>query len=101
MRTIMVGVSTVDLAKRMAEMRLWLDEHRCEPSIFTYSEEGTDVSIRVAFKIADEAAAFSVQFNGGAVELTDAEHVQAAQIGEVERFVSGVAAAGADLGTVE
>ena len=49
MRTIMVRASAVDIAERMAEMRLWLDEHRYEPSTFLYSEEGTDVSIRVAF----------------------------------------------------
>jgi hypothetical protein len=79
MRTIMVRLSAVDIAERMAEMRLWLDEHRYEPSTFLYNEEGTDVSIRVAFKIDDEATAFSVRFNGDAIEATDSEYIQTAR----------------------
>jgi len=37
------------------------------------------VLIRFAFKIDDEAAAFSMQFNGGTDEPTDFEHLQPAE----------------------
>jgi hypothetical protein len=62
MRSITIRVCAVDFAERMSAMRLWLDDHRFEPSRFTYSEDGNDVLIDVDFKIATEAAAFSAQF---------------------------------------
>ena len=65
MRTITVRVSAVNLTEQMTAMRLWLDDHRYEPSTFTYSEDGQDMVIRVVFEIDDEAAAFSKRFNGG------------------------------------
>ena len=79
MLIIVVRLPAVDLAERMTAMRLWLDDHRYEPSTFTYSEDRQNVLIRVAFKIDDEAAAFSMQFNGGTDEPTDFEHLQPAE----------------------
>lgn len=64
MRTI-TRVRAVDFAQRMTAMRIWLDEHRFEPSRFKYSEDRNDVLIDVEFKVAAEAAAFSARFNGG------------------------------------
>jgi outer membrane lipoprotein-sorting protein len=63
MHTITIRVRAVDFAERMSAMRLWLDEHRFEPSRFTYTEDGNDVLIDVDFKVATEAAAFSAQFS--------------------------------------
>lgn len=65
MRTVTIRVRAVDFAKRMTAMRIWLDEHRFEPSRFKYSEDSNDVLIDVEFKVAVEAAAFSAWFNGG------------------------------------
>jgi outer membrane lipoprotein-sorting protein len=62
MRTITIRVRAVDFAERMNAMRLWLDEHRIEPSRFRYSDDGNDILIDVDFKNATEAAAFSAQF---------------------------------------
>lgn len=62
MRSITIRVCAVDFAERMSAMRLRLDDHRFEPSRFTYSEDGNDVLIDVDFKTATEAAAFSAQF---------------------------------------
>jgi outer membrane lipoprotein-sorting protein len=64
MRTI-TRVRAADFAQRMTAMRIWLDEHRFEPSRFKYSEDSNDVLIDVEFKVAAEAAAFSARFNGG------------------------------------
>jgi hypothetical protein len=70
MRTITIRVRAVDFAERIAAMRIWLDEHRFEPSRFKYSEDGNDVLIDVSFKVAVEAAAFSARFNGGGTHAT-------------------------------
>lgn len=64
MRTITIRVLAVDFAERIAAMRIWLDEHRVEPSRFKYSDDGNDLLIDVSFEVADDAAAFSVRFNG-------------------------------------
>ena len=64
MHTITIRVRAVDFAERIAAMRIWLDEHRFEPSRFKYSEDGNDLLIDVSFEVADEAAAFSARFNG-------------------------------------
>ncbi len=64
MRTITIRMRAVDFAERMTAMRAWLDEHRCEPSRFKYSEDGSDLLIDVSFRAAVEAAAFSARFNG-------------------------------------
>jgi hypothetical protein len=55
----------VDFAERIAAVRIWLDEHRFEPSRFKYSEDGDNLLIDVSFEVADKAAAFSARFNGG------------------------------------
>jgi hypothetical protein len=70
MHTITLRVRGVDFAERITAMRVWLDEHRFEPSRFKYSEEGNDLLIDVSFNVADEAAAFSAQFNGGSTHTT-------------------------------
>ena len=51
-------------------MRIWLDEHRFEPSRFKYSEDGNYLLIDVSFKVAVEAAAFSARFNGEGAHAT-------------------------------
>ena len=48
-----------DLAGRLTDMRVWLDEHRYEPSSFTYFFLDPGMKIRVTFKIDREAEAFA------------------------------------------
>ncbi len=68
MRTITIRVRAVDFAERIAAMRIWLNEHRFEPSRFKYAEDGNDLLIDVCFGVADEAVAFSARFNGESTE---------------------------------
>jgi len=53
-----------DLARRLTDMRTWLDEHRYEPSTFTYFFLDPGMKIQVAFKVAEEAEAFAQEFRG-------------------------------------
>ena len=53
-----------DLARRLTDMRIWLDKHRYEPSTFTYFFLDPGMMIRVAFKLAEEAEAFAQEFRG-------------------------------------
>jgi hypothetical protein len=53
-----------DFGARLKDMRLWLDEHRFEPSTFTYFYLNPGMNIQVSFKIGDEAQAFAQQFGG-------------------------------------
>jgi hypothetical protein len=69
MRTITVRVRAVDFAELITAMRTWLDEHRFEPSMFKYSEDGNDLLIDVSFEVADEATAFSARFNRDSTQL--------------------------------
>jgi hypothetical protein len=71
MRTITIRMRAVDFAERIAAVRIWLDEHRFEPSRFKYSEDGDNLLIDVSFEVADEAAAFSARFNGGGTPHLD------------------------------
>jgi hypothetical protein len=57
-----------DLARRLTDMRVWLDEHRYEPSTFTYFFLDTGMEIRVTFKFDREAEAFAQQFGGSLLD---------------------------------
>jgi hypothetical protein len=64
MRTVEMSLQTAELGAAMAKMRMWLDEHRFEPSVFSCRDNGADVVVRVDFKIAAEAEAFAGSFSG-------------------------------------
>ncbi len=53
-----------ELADMMAQMRVWLDEHRFEPSVFSCKEHDRTMLVRVAFNEAAAAAAFAERFGG-------------------------------------
>ena len=53
-----------DLARRLTDMRIWLDKHRYEPSTFTYIFLDPGMKIRVALKLAEEEEAFAQEFRG-------------------------------------
>ena len=62
MRTVEIDLHPGDLSGTMAEMRMWLDERRFEPSVFCCCDAGAAVVVRIDFKVAEEAAAFADRF---------------------------------------
>ena len=55
-----------DLSRQMSAMRVWLDDHRFEPSTFSCRDTDRGMLVSVEFKISDEAAAFAARFDGQA-----------------------------------
>jgi hypothetical protein len=64
MRTVEIRVPRSELSGRMAMMRMWLDEHRFEPSTFNCRDAEEGVLVRIEFKVASEAGAFAARFDG-------------------------------------
>jgi hypothetical protein len=64
MHTIEISLKPNELSAAMADMRMWLDERRFEPSGFCCREDGASVSVRIDFKITAEAEAFADRFSG-------------------------------------
>jgi hypothetical protein len=57
-----------DLAGRLTDMRVWLDQHGYEPSTFTYFFLDHGMKIRVTFNIDREAEAFVQEFGGSLLD---------------------------------
>ena len=55
-----------DLPQQMSAMRIWLDDHRFEPSTFSCRDTDLGMLVSVEFKISREAAAFAERFDGRA-----------------------------------
>lgn len=66
MRAVQIRLSLTDLPREMGAMRVWLDEHRFEPSSFSCRDDDGGVVVSLEFKAADQAQAFSKHFNGRA-----------------------------------
>lgn len=64
MRSVETHVPRRELRERMAVMRVWLDEHRFEPSIFSCHDEEEHILVHIEFKVASEAMAFAERFSG-------------------------------------
>ncbi len=73
MRTVEIHLKPSELFEEMAAMRIWLDERRFEPSIFTCRDSGNGVLLRIDFKVAPEAGAFAERFGGYVNEAVLAE----------------------------
>jgi hypothetical protein len=54
------------LSQQMSAMRVWLDDHRFEPSTFSCRDTDGGMLVSVEFKISREAAAFAERFDGQA-----------------------------------
>jgi hypothetical protein len=68
-----------DLAGRLTDMRVWLDQHHYEPSTFTYFFLDPGMKIRVTFEIDREAEAFARKFRGSLLDTPFARgHLAAA-----------------------
>jgi hypothetical protein len=57
-----------DLAERLTDMRVWLDQHRYEPSTFTYFFFHSGMKIRLSFAVDHEAEAFAKKFGGSLLD---------------------------------
>ena len=55
-----------DLPREMAEMRVWLDQHRFETSGFSCRDAEDGVLVSLEFKNAGHAHAFAERFGGRA-----------------------------------
>jgi hypothetical protein len=64
MRTATITLHGADFAKKMSEMRSWLDRHSFEPVRFTYKQDREIIVITVDFKENHEAEAFQSRFDG-------------------------------------
>jgi hypothetical protein len=66
MRAVEIRLPPSDLSKQMAAMRIWLDEHRFEPSSFACRDSEFGVLVCLEFKIARQADEFAERFGGRA-----------------------------------
>ena len=74
MRTIIIKLPrTVDLSSEMAEMRGWLDSHRCSPSSFQYDLERESTIVRVRFGKENDAELFKRHFDASESEFLNIE----------------------------
>ena len=66
MSAVELRLSPGDLPREMGAMRVWLDQHRFEPSGFSCRDVDDGVLVSLEFKIADQALAFAERFGGRA-----------------------------------
>ena len=66
MSAVELRLSSSDLPREMGAMRLWLDQHRFEPSGFSCRDVDDGVLVSLEFKIAHQAVAFAERFGGRA-----------------------------------
>src|SRR6516162_2818279 len=63
MRTVKIRSRETDFARMMLEMRTWLDQHRFEPTKFTYEQDREVIVISVEFHRDNDAEAFKNCFD--------------------------------------
>ncbi len=66
MSAVELRLSATDLPREMGAMRVWLDQHRFEPSSFSCRDVDDGVLVSLEFKIAGQAHAFADRFGGRA-----------------------------------
>ena len=66
MSAVELRLSPSDLPREMGAMRVWLDQHRFEPSGFSCRDVDDGVLVSLEFKIARQAVAFAERFGGRA-----------------------------------
>src|SRR6516225_7109963 len=69
MRTATITLRGADFAKKMSEMRVWLDRHSFEPTRFTYKQDREIIVLSVDFKENHQAEAFQSRFDGQQREM--------------------------------
>ncbi len=66
MSAVELRLSPSELPREMGAMRVWLDQHRFEPSGFSCRDFDDGVLVSIEFKIAHQAMAFAERFGGRA-----------------------------------
>ena len=66
MYAVDIYVEQGDLSRKMSAMRIWLDEHRFEPSTFSCRDTDDGTLVCIEFKMPREAEAFAEHFDGRA-----------------------------------
>jgi hypothetical protein len=66
MSAVELRLSAGDLPREMEAMRVWLDQHRFEPSSFSCRDVDDGVLVSLEFKIECQAHAFADRFGGRA-----------------------------------
>jgi hypothetical protein len=66
MYAVDIHVEQGDLSRKMSAMRIWLDEHRFEPSTFSCRDTDDGTLVCIEFKVPCEAEAFAERFDGRA-----------------------------------
>ena len=66
MYAVDVHVEQGNLSRQMSAMRIWLDDHRFEPSTFSCRDTDRGMLVCVEFKVPREAEAFAEHFDGRA-----------------------------------
>ncbi len=64
MSTVEILLAAGELREQMSAMRMWLDQRRWEPSVFSFQDDGRGVRLHIAFKNAREGEAFARRFEG-------------------------------------
>jgi hypothetical protein len=71
MSAVELRLSPSDLPREMGAMRVWLDQHRFEPSGFSCRDIDDGVLVSLEFKIAYQAVAFAERFGGRSDATSD------------------------------
>ena len=81
-----------ELSMRMGAMRIWLDEHRFEPSSFACRDSEYGVLVCLEFKIVRQAEEFAERFGGraGGRLAAQLENAAIGEILEADLLPSGV-----------
>jgi hypothetical protein len=66
MYAVDIHVEQGELSRKMSAMRIWLDEHRFEPSTFSCRDTNCGMLVCIEFKAPGEAEAFAERFDGRA-----------------------------------
>ena len=69
MSAVELCIAPSDLPREMGAMRIWLDQHRFEPSSFSCRDADDGVLVSLEFRIAHQARAFAERFGGRAAGL--------------------------------
>ena len=64
MRVVEIRLDSSELPRKMAAMRVWLDQHRFETSRFSCLDRDEGVLVSLEFKLAYQARAFARYFGG-------------------------------------
>ena len=66
MYAVDIHIHQGELSRQMSAMRIWLDEHRFEPSTFSCRDTDDGTLVSIEFKVPREAEAFAEHFDGRA-----------------------------------